>query len=130
MPMIVKGAPRKLRVVFWLRSTSYPSGQRSDCADRIDPVVVVAEHGEGGCGESAHELAHQSHAALLAREVVARQHHQIGLEGVRHRDGIADSLRWRARPDVDVRELGHPQTVVRRVEVVNHEDPMLGLGHL
>ena len=93
-------------------------------------MVVVAEHGEGGSGEAAHELADQSHAALLAREVVARQHHQVGIEGVRDRDGVADALGWRPRPDVDVGELGHAQTVVRRVEVVNHEDPMLGLGLL
>ena len=93
-------------------------------------MVVVAEHGEGGCAEAAHELADQSHAALLTREVVPRQHHQIGLESVRDRDGIADALGWRPLPDVDVRELGHPQAVVRRVEAVNHEDPMLGLGRL
>ena len=55
-------------------------------------MVVVAEHGEGGCVEPAHELAHESHAALLAGEVVARQHHQVGVEGVRHRDGVADAL--------------------------------------
>jgi hypothetical protein len=71
---------------------------------------------------------HRVELAPRVRQVVAREDHEIRLERVRLRDGGADDLVGRSRPDVEVRELRDAQAVVCGVEAGDVEGDPLRLG--
>ena len=101
------------------------AAQHGGRALRIDPDVVVAEDGHRRRGEPAEERAHGVELAPRVGQVVAREDHQIRLEGVRLREGLADDVIGRARPDMQIRELRDPEAVVGGIESRHVErDPL------
>src|SRR6266508_4440182 len=105
------------------------AAERRRGASRIHPDIVVSQHRDGGGGEAAELLAHPPHLGAAAREVVARQHDEVGRERVRLRDRAADDLGRGAWPDVEIGQLRDAQAIVRRVEAGDVERDVLGARH-